>query len=300
MIRPLELFDLPSLYRARKNSVSLDHARSLTRGNPLGAVGMLSYLNPSKYIYSLINDENAPPAFGGVIHTPNESFARLSYLAPVDSLEPHDSIKLIDDLLIKAGEWGAFYVIAEAEENKEAYPVLRKAGFSVYAWQRMWDLSHLKPAAVDIQWQPVADIHLHEMQSLYYQIVPALMHPIEQAPRQPRGLICFAEQLRGFVTLLTGPYGIVLMPFIHPETTDVAEKLVGLVQAIPSRRKRPVYLCVRSYQAWLEPVLEDMGARASERQAVMVKHLAHLIKEEQLMKARQPAGVMSASRYSQK
>jgi hypothetical protein len=31
----------------------------------------------------------------------------------------------------------------------------------------------------------------------------------------------------------------------------------------------------------LEPVLEDLGAKASQRQAVMVKHLARLVKEGQ-------------------
>jgi hypothetical protein len=47
---------------------------------------------------------------------------------------------------------------------------------------------------------------------------------------------------------------------------------------------------VRSYQTWLEPVLEDLGALAGPRQAVMVKHLARLIKDEQMVKAVQPAG----------
>jgi hypothetical protein len=52
-----------------------------------------------------------------------------------------------------------------------------------------------------------------------------------------------------------------------------------------------VYLCVRSYQAWLEPVLADLGARAGERQAVMVKHLTHLVKDATVTRATQPAGV---------
>jgi hypothetical protein len=44
---------------------------------------------------------------------------------------------------------------------------------------------------------------------------------------------------------------------------------------------RPVYVCVRSYQAWLETVLEDLGADAGPRQAVMVRRLAKTIKEPQ-------------------
>jgi hypothetical protein len=40
--------------------------------------------------------------------------------------------------------------------------------------------------------------------------------------------------------------------------------------------ERPVYLAVRSYQAWLEHALEDAQAQVSPRQALMVKHLVKL------------------------
>jgi hypothetical protein len=48
---------------------------------------------------------------------------------------------------------------------------------------------------------------------------------------------------------------------------------------------------VRSYEAWLEPVLEDLGAKSAARQAVMVKHLTRLVKDEQTVRANQPVGV---------
>jgi hypothetical protein len=77
-------------------------------------------------------------------------------------------------------------------------------------------------------------------------------------------------------------YGIVLTPLIHPDEHHVSEKIASLVANLPDRRGRKIYLCVRSYQTWLEPVLEDLGALASPRQAVMVKHLARLIQDGQL------------------
>jgi len=77
-------------------------------------------------------------------------------------------------------------------------------------------------------------------------------------------------------------YGIVLTPLIHPDEHHVSEKIATLVASLPDRGGRRVYLNVRSYQTWLEPALEDLGAQASSRQAVMVKHLARLIKEGQL------------------
>jgi hypothetical protein len=73
----------------------------------------------------------------------------------------------------------------------------------------------------------------------------------------------------------------VLTPLIHPDENNVSEKIATLVESLPDHGGRRVYLNVRSYQTWLEPVLEDLGAIVSPRQAVMVKHLARLIKEGQ-------------------
>jgi hypothetical protein len=85
--------------------------------------------------------------------------------------------------------------------------------------------------------------------------------------------------------------GIVVFPLIHPEATDVSAKLLSIIQHLPNRNGRPIYFCVRSYQAWLEPVLEDLGAKNAARQAVMVKHMTRMVKEEQTVRAAQPAGV---------
>jgi hypothetical protein len=49
---------------------------------------------------------------------------------------------------------------------------------------------------------------------------------------------------------------------------------VRLLLSLPNRRSRPVYICVRSYQSWIEHNLENLGALAGPQQAVMVKHLA--------------------------
>jgi hypothetical protein len=136
----------------------------------------------------------------------------------------------------------------------------------------------------------VDSVHLPAVQNLYHQIVPPLLQPVEPAPRNPTGFVC-NEGSKAHVAVSTGMLGIVLFPLIHPEATDVSTKLASLIRLLPNRGGRPVYVCVRSYQAWLEPVLEDLGAKGADRQAIMVKHLARMVKEEQPVRERQPAGV---------
>ena len=296
-IRPLALFDLPYLYSFREEAIGLDTARTLTRGNPLGAVGLFAYVNPARHIYSAIVNGERESVLGGIIHSRNETFAKLLFIAPASQLDHPELPGLIENLAVQAGSWGAFHVLAEVDEMSEAYVALRKAGFSVYAWQRMWDVSAIAEASQSFDWKRVKSVHVPSVQSLYHQIVPPLLQPFEPQPRNPTGWLCNTG-VKCYVSATQGVYGIVLLPLIHPEATDVSAKLLSLISSLPDRRNRPVYVCVRSYQAWLEPVLADLGAQGGDRQAVMVKHLAHLVKDEQTVPAVPKGVTVQPSRMS--
>jgi hypothetical protein len=288
--RPLDLLDLPTLYHYRSEAVSLDSARLLTRGNPLGAAGFMSYFNPARHLYTSVSQDNGTTLIGGVIQTNGDVFAKLVYLAPATNMTHPALPTLIEHLSAEAGKWGAFHVLAETEEGGDVFPALRRAGFSVYAWQRIWDVSHIAPSEGLPGWKRAQSINMPAVQSLYHQIVPPLLQVVETVPKHATGMVC-SENSRGYVNISYGVYGIVLTPFIHPETTGVAAMLGGLLNQLPDRRGRPVYIYVRSYQAWLEAALEELGGKVAPRQAVMVKHLAHMVKEEQAVRATQPAGV---------
>jgi hypothetical protein len=296
-IRPLAIFDLPYLYSFRDQAIGLDTARTLTRGNPLGAVGLFAYVNPVRHIYSAIVNGERESVLGGIIHSREEAFAKLLFIAPSSQLDHPDLPELLESLSAQAGAWGAFHVLAEVDETSDAFIALRRAGFSVYAWQRMWDVSEITEANQSVEWRRVKPVHIPMVQSLYHQIVPPLLQPIEPQPRSGLGWMC-NEGEKGYISATQGVYGIVLSPLIHPEATHVSEKLASLISNLPDRRNRPVYVCVRSYQAWLEPVLADLGAKGADRQAVMVKHLAHLVKEEQTAPAVPKGVTVQPSRVS--
>lgn len=289
-IRPLALLDLPYIHSFHDEAVGLDATRALTRGNPLGAMGLLSYINPSRHIYSAIANGEDSSVLGGITHAHDETFAKLYYLAPSSQLTHPELPSLIDELSSQAGTWGAFHVLAEVDELNDAFVSLRESGFSVYAWQRMWDVSEVAGSNSKSSWMRVRSVDVPSVQNLYHQIVPPLLHPVETQPKSSSGWMC-NEGEKCYVSVAHGVYGIVLMPLIHPEATDVSNKISTLISNLPDRRNRPVYICVRSYQAWLEPVLADLGAKAAERQAVMVKHLTHMVKDAMKARATQPAGV---------
>ena len=289
-IRSLDFLDLPTLYRYRGEATSLDSTRALTRGSPLGAIGLMAYMNPQRHVYSAVCTDGGMTMLGGVIHTNGDSHARMLYLAPASSLDHPELPGLIDSLSVEAGRWGAFHVLAELDETSAAFAPLRRAGFAVYAGQRMWDASALDASDAHREWPRARSVDLPAIQNLYHQIVPPLLQPVEPIPRRAVGYIC-SEGGACYAATASGFNGVVIFPLMHPDAKDVAAKLSSLVRHLPNRRGRPVYVCVRTYQAWLEHVLEDLGAKPGPPQAVMVKHLAHLVKEEQTSRAPQPARV---------
>jgi hypothetical protein len=284
-IRQIDLLDLPLLYRHRHDVATLDSTRLLTHGNPLSTAGLMATMNPRQHNFAVMaEDEKGAAVLGGISHTPGDAFARLNYLAPLSNLQHPELSNLLERLVTEAGNWGVFHILAEAEENSAAFLPLRQAGFSVYAWQRIWNVSEIGGAQGEFGWTRVRSIHLPALQSLYQQIVPPLLHPTEPLPLQGTGWLC-NDNVKCYISIVRGSQGIVLLPLIHPETAQVSEKLLAFLAHLNDRRGLPVYFCVRSYQAWLEPVLEDLGATVGPRQAIMVRRLTQMIKEPELNSA---------------
>ena len=144
IVRSLDVLDLPLLSRYRRDMLSLDSARILTRGNPLGAVALLSYLDPRHHIYTAVASENGISLMGQVTLREEETSARVTFLAPAEDINGLTQ-PLLDHLVTQAGEWGAFHLLAEVDEDSPAFRLLRQAGFAMYAWQRIWKLPVADP-----------------------------------------------------------------------------------------------------------------------------------------------------------
>ena len=284
-VRSLDFLDLPLLSRYRRDVLSLDSARILTRGNPLGAAALLSYLDPRRNIYTAVVSENGSSLMGQIVLGEGETSARLTFLAPAENVNQL-AAALLDHLAAQAGEWGAFHLLAEVDEDSPVFRTLRNSGFAMYAWQRAWKLPILDAGSDQGSWRQADEMDWPAIQSLYGQIVPALLNPVEALPIQVAGLVCRPEgNLQAYITVKSGPAGVWIQPLIPPDSVCVSEQLTGLASGKTGWRPRNVYVCVRSYQAWLESVLEDLGAEAGPRQAVMVRRLAKTIKELQSVPA---------------
>ena len=270
----------------------------MTRGNPLKPLNFISNLNPTYSTYTGVYSAEGEMSLIGQIRYPlGTHSARLSHLMPGENSNLIALPGLLEHLAAQAGAWGALSLVGEVDERTHIFEALRRAGFSIYAWQRIWQFNATGPLRSNPSgrqpdpvsksaWRIPGSADNAHVRLLYQSLVPALVLPIEPAAnRRLQGLVYHqAGELQAYANVIYGPIGIWVQPFFRPETRQVPELLLDLLTGLPHRNGRPVYLCVRSYQAWLESALEDLSAEVGPRQAVMVKHMAITQKSETLLR----------------
>jgi hypothetical protein len=279
-IRPFDWRDLPILLRYRNRGLFFDNKLVLTRGSGLVPAGALfSSFAPATGIFTYLcsNSSCEPPLIGQLMHDSNSSCARLAFLAPECAIESPALSTLFEYMLVRIGERGAYHLLAEVRDEDPAFEVLRRNSFAIFARQRIWQLTGEPLGEPETTpWRAGIERDGFMVRSLYSNLVPGLVQQVEAPPANPQcGLVYFqGNELLAYVELKYGSRGIWVHPFIHPGAEMVPARLVDLLKNLPQRKSRPIYICVRSYQSWLEPALEDLGAEPGPRQAVMVKHLA--------------------------
>jgi len=286
-VRQFDWRDLPTLTRYRRESVFLDSALLLTRGSQQMTGALFSYLAPSLGIFTCVsNGENSIDGrmIGQFIHPAGSPFSHLTFLAPLTALESCSISPLVEYMMALSGERGALRLLADVDEQSQAFEALRKCGFVVYSRQCIWQLEG-RPATGELKptWRPLTDQDMIPTRNLYNNLVPGLVQQIEPFAQSkaalpkaalPLGMVYYQNgELLAFIELKYGQRGIWVQPFTHPDIEDVQQVLLNLLNKIPDRRSRPVYICVRSYQAWLELAIEELGGKAGPRQAVMARQL---------------------------
>ncbi len=266
----------------------LDSALRLTHGNPFRLAGLLTRLRPTNEFFTAVAPaaNGFGPLIGQVFYHGGEKSAHISYLLPLDGISSPALPALLEALAWQAGDRGAFHLLAEVEERSPAFEGLRAAGFSTYARQRVWRMDALPAALPEAdQWRQSVSVDEHAIRNLYHSITPPLVQAAEPFHLHlSHGLSYFHDgELVAFVDVAAGPRGVYVHPLIHPDVAETPALLASLMARLHPAPNRPVYLAVRSYEAWLEPPMEDLGANVGPRQAVLVRHLASAIRDLQAL-----------------
>ncbi len=288
MIRPFEFPDLPALHRYRHKGVFLDTQATLTWGEGLvPARAVFSPISEALGVFTGIYrpDKGRSRVIGQVRHALGAPQARFTFLAPSTGLDPTGLAALVEHLIIRLGEREAQALVADVDERSEVFEELRRLSFSIYARQHIWRLSSLpRKRRSSFGWREIIAADEFNARKLYYAVVPALVQQVEPTPwEELRGWVFHQQgEMLAYADVVEGPRGVWVQPFIHPEMEDAALHLEGLLASLKPRERRPVFVCLRSYQAGLSYLMEEIGAQVSNTQAVMVRRLTAAVKKPEL------------------
>jgi len=272
--------DLAVLQRYRDKGVFLDSELLLTRGQLLIPGVLISYLAPTMGIFTCVDGDpqrNGAQVMGQFIHLPGNAISHLTFLAPDHALDAGLVCGLLEYMIVLSGERGAMRLLADVDEHSQVFETLRKCGFAIYNRQRIWRFmpQNNRIRSTGHSWRVATDQDVIPVRNLYNNLVPGLVQQIEPFSLQrPRGMVYYQNgELFAYLEVKMGHRGVWVQPFIHPDAEEAPNYLYDFISKVSGRQKRPIYVCIRSYQSWLEPAIEDLGAQAGQRQAVMVRQL---------------------------
>jgi hypothetical protein len=282
MIRPFDWRDLGLLHRARDQGLCLDSQLAFTRGSNTLQTLLLDMITPGRSACTIVarpDEKEDQPAIGQILHRAGDSLARLSFIGPESAISNPNILHLLDALSYAAGERGAQHLIAEVDEQSPIFENIRRAGFAIYARQRIWRLdvkADLKQLPKSEAWRSETENDESSINHLYLNIVPALVQQVELPPSVDRGDFVHVNEgeLLGYLDIERGSLGVWVDPYFHPAVENLDELLLGFLGSYTDNQRRPLFFPVRSYQGWIGHALERIGFEPCSDQAVMVKRLA--------------------------
>jgi hypothetical protein len=328
MVRPFTLRDLALVRRLSEQGLSL-HAESALADNlqPLrGAlVSMVARSDSPTLIWRSEDGDRA--GFIQLLLEENRQHAHILYLSP--ELGQHESVQaaggdgfsgdgenrneavwlsLLDQAVAEVGRYGIHSLVAEVDENGPELPILRRAGFAVYARQDIWVLDNDAPVINKIdtthKLRPRLEKDDWDIQLLYANTVPRLVQLVEPIPPIASSSTWVQRdeknELAAFVQIYEGSVATWMRFFIHPSAeSDSADILKSALSVKKPNHSRPVYLCLRRYEGWLPGVLQGCGFTKWGSQAVLVKHTVHYSQQKMPKAAVNLEGIPVSAPYSQ-
>ena len=278
--RTLTLVDIPLLRRLSNGGTILNSEAGLTRDARGAKSSLLSSILFQRGIYTLMARSDTQQVVGQFRYRAGDTNAHIVYLAPTldDETENTVWLHILDAMAREAGRHGAHAIVAEVETDNQLFETMRMARFAVYARQTIWRHPPLKLKKEDslIELRPETSSDQIGVFSLINSTIPPMLQQVTAPQNDGSGLVYRRQgTVEAYISLTSGTHGIYLLPYIHPDVMhEAADILMAAIALTEQAHKIPVYVCVRSYQCWLNSTLEALAFESWIEQAVMVKHIA--------------------------
>lgn len=278
--RTMSIVDLPLIRRLQASGTVLDSELGLTRDARGPNSLLLSSLLFPRGVYTLVARSETQPVVGQFRYRPDDQIAHIVYIAPSldDNTEDTVWLHILDAMAHEAGKHGAHSLVAEIEVTSNLFETLRAAGFATYARQMIWQHEPIDWGVAEsvIELEEASSSNQIGVMALIANTVPTILQQVAAPPSDMDGLIYRKNgRVEAFIGISEGTEGVYLLPFIHPDMLDIAIVIIeAAIMQINRARKVPIYVCVRSYQSWLNHIIKKLEFEEWIEQAVMVKQIA--------------------------
>jgi hypothetical protein len=293
MIRPFNLRDLALVHRLGERGTMLQTQAALTTiPHPVRRALAHMLVGGPYMTYVWKSDQGNAAAFAQLCWREGDASAYIIGIGVTPSTKVSDQIdahyeeswlKLLDELIKEAGRLKVHNVVAEANEDGPELDILRKAGFVVYTRQDIWIADEVAEGKRSISLQPSRSVDDWDINILYSNSIPGLLHSIEPSPPLSFGQNWVLREKHGelaaYVHMTTGTVANWMQLFIHPNANSKPKEIIkAALDIVSPTPELPIYCCVRRYQSWLLGALENAGFRSWGCQAVLVKQIVQPVK----------------------
>ena len=207
--------------------------------------------------------------------------ARLNWLLPLGFTEKDPLPELLDNLAMEAGLRGAKFMLASTRVDNCLFETLRRAGYCLYGWQTIWDISRSlgKSKTQQAAWFKPDSRDALELTRIQRKLLSPAAQSVTALALQ--ALPDFALKIDGVVkgyARVSGFNNKVLITPVLMNTVENAETvLTDLVHEFFSTADK-VYLHQTADTGWLTADLEKLGEQVTPREELLVKHFAAMQK----------------------
>lgn len=203
--------------------------------------------------------------------------ARLNWVLPLGFTEKDPLPELLDNLAMEAGLRGAKFMLASTRVDSCLFETLRRAGYCLYGWQCIWEISKnsIKTHSQQATWFKPDSLDAFELTKLQHKLLSPAAQSVTAFAVQtlPDFALKIDGVLKGYARVNCFNNKVLIAPVFVNNLEDLENILAVLKnEFFPSIDK--IYLLQTADSGWLTADLEKIGTRLTLREELLVKHFA--------------------------
>ena len=248
--------------------------------NILTTIGIESTVGSREWFSQALALNNLQLYAFGQVRLENQG-ARLNWLLPLGFTEKDPLPELLDNLSMEAGLRGAKFMLASTRVDNCLFETLRRAGYCLYGWQSIWDISQGlgKTKIQQSAWFKPDSGDALELTRIQRKLLSPAAQSVTALALQelPDFALKIDGVVKGYANISCFNNKVLITPVLMNTVENAETVIAALINEFFSTADK-IYLHQTADAAWLSTDLEKLGTQVTPREELLVKHFAAMQK----------------------